>query len=397
MSIRPAPPLVCLLALALPLSAQQPEQVSPCSVSQPVHVPLGGHSESCSISPTTDIDTYFFSGKQGEVVRIVVDGLTTAFDPKVELLSPTMGIIRTEQCDPGCCSTCTVLVEETLPETGVYFVFLGDAGANETGNYRLQIERIPPKLRPFGLDYSESLSDAISPTTDTDFVFFEGVAGTTVRVTLDGLTTAFDPHLEIFDPTGSSVPLVDVFCDPGCCSTCSVIETPVLPLGGTYAIAIWDNGWNETGNYNLTLTCFSPGLCPESPSGLRAAPGSISLSAGGTQTLTLDAGSANATRPYFVLGSSDGFLPGLPFKGTCVPLNWGGYLRHTLRHPNAPPLSFSLGLLDSNGMGTAQFDLPPGFDPSLAGVTLHHAFLVLDTNPFRVEFVGNATALRLDP
>lgn len=127
--------------------------------------------------------------------------------------------------------------------------------------------------------------------------------------------------------------------------------------------------------------------------GLSAAPASLSVSGGGVQTLSLDAGVCNAGGTYFLLGSVSGTTPGLPLSGGLnLPLNIGPYFNLTLSSPNTAPLGNSLNVLNGSGQGTATFTLPAGAFPTLVGVTANHAFLVLNGVP-AVSFTSEAAPL----
>jgi hypothetical protein len=96
-----------------------------------------------------------------------------------------------------------------------------------------------------------------------------------------------------------------------------------------------------------------------------------------TQPFALDADIQHALRPYLLLGSQSGVLPGTPAGAVTLPLNVDAYLLHTLLNPNQPPLTGSFGLLDASGQASATLTLPPGIG-SLPNTTVRHAFLVLD-------------------
>ncbi len=124
---------------------------------------------------------------------------------------------------------------------------------------------------------------------------------------------------------------------------------------------------------------------------------SISLSSGGSQILDVQAGLANAGRTYLVAGSLSGTSPGMPLPGGfTLPLHYDAYTAFTLFTPNNPVLSNSLGILGVNGGNQATFTLPAGVDPSLAGITVTHAFLVLDSGS-HVKLVSNPLAVQLVP
>jgi hypothetical protein len=140
-------------------------------------------------------------------------------------------------------------------------------------------------------------------------------------------------------------------------------------------------------------TSVSAGTCPS----LTADREAVSLLFGGTQTLALDAGAAHASEIHLLLGSATGISPGLSGGGLHLPLNYDLYMDLTLNLPNTLPLGNSLGVLDGSGRATSTFSLPPGFIPTLAGATLHHAFIALDPVTLAGTFASNAVPVRLTP
>ena len=131
-------------------------------------------------------------------------------------------------------------------------------------------------------------------------------------------------------------------------------------------------------------------------------PQTFSLSSGGLQTFTLNAGPDAAGKQYLLLGSVSyvpGFSFGIPVGPSTVPLSRDAYLQFTLRLPNTPPLVDSLGVLDGNGVANAQVMVGDSWFPaSLVGFTLHHAFVVLEPGgPLPLSFVSNPVPLVLLP
>ena len=124
----------------------------------------------------------------------------------------------------------------------------------------------------------------------------------------------------------------------------------------------------------------------------------ISITTGGTQNLFLDAGAGLAGQFYLILGSTSGTDPGLTVGQAELPLNPDPYFFLLLNNPGQPPLLGSLGFLDPLGQGGAQLVLPPGLNPTLAGLELQHAALTLDTNGDGSPIFGsNAEPLQLVP
>lgn len=103
----------------------------------------------------------------------------------------------------------------------------------------------------------------------------------------------------------------------------------------------------------------------------------LSVSAGGTQTLSLEAGSVLGGELCVVLGSFSGTSPGTSWMGLSIPLNPDTYFASTLARPHQQPhLSYPLRL-DDQGRALVSFTLPPGGDAALVGVEFNHVLVVL--------------------
>jgi pimeloyl-ACP methyl ester carboxylesterase len=104
----------------------------------------------------------------------------------------------------------------------------------------------------------------------------------------------------------------------------------------------------------------------------------LSLSSGGVQRLALRTSAAFAGKLYWTLGSASGTAPGLLIDGILLQLVYDAWTDYTLTVPNGQILVNSLGALDARGEADIDLTLPPGLSPALAGVTLHHACVVID-------------------
>lgn len=123
----------------------------------------------------------------------------------------------------------------------------------------------------------------------------------------------------------------------------------------------------------------------------------LSIANGGVQSLFLDAGPTHAGDLFFVAGTASGTTPGTTFGGVDVPLNLDFYGLFTIANPNAPPLGNTFGLLDPLGRAVSTITVPPGSNPTLAGLTLHHAGLLLDSGTLAAEKATEAIPLALTP
>lgn len=121
---------------------------------------------------------------------------------------------------------------------------------------------------------------------------------------------------------------------------------------------------------------------------LVATPSTLSLAAGGTQAMQLDAGSGLAGNLYLVYGSMtlDLSLPPslLPF--------WFGDPYFGLFPKNNNLFSGFIGLLDGQGQAQPSLNIPAGLDPTLSGSVLYHAAIVDDG---AAGFITDVVAVRL--
>jgi hypothetical protein len=134
---------------------------------------------------------------------------------------------------------------------------------------------------------------------------------------------------------------------------------------------------------------------------LRADVAQLSLSAGGSQQLSLWTADDFGGMFYVVLGSLSGTSPGLvtgPYiNSVVIPLNPDAYFDLTLANPFSPLLPGALGQLDAAGRTNLAFVLPAGAPAVLAGVTVHHAAVVIDPQQPALVYASNPAALTFVP
>lgn len=138
------------------------------------------------------------------------------------------------------------------------------------------------------------------------------------------------------------------------------------------------------------------------PLDLLASSNELSLAAGGSLDLVVDAGPAQAGAPFRLLASSatTSAPPTTTVDGLPVPLEPDAYYQATLvgEQPGATlglPLEYSAlaGTLDANGRAIVRLRLDPGAPAALAGTVLRHA--VVHGSPSK--HVTNPVHVRLRP
>jgi len=114
-------------------------------------------------------------------------------------------------------------------------------------------------LEPLQINYGDhTVNCEIDAPTELDQFTFVGSADDNIRITVLSTTTNMDPTLEVRDPEGT------VIATKSCGNfRCSFTLDLSLTLSGTYLLALYDGGANETGGYQVNLACLF-GACPPS-------------------------------------------------------------------------------------------------------------------------------------
>lgn len=146
--------------------------------------------------------------------------------------------------------------------------------------------------------------------------------------------------------------------------------------------------------FGLSLDLSDDGV-PDECQLLSADTSLISLAIGGSQAFSLHAGPGHGGATYLLLGSASGTSPGVLLGSAPTPLNIDFYFLFTLASVNQAPLESSFGVLDESGQAAASITVPPGLDPSLAGLELHHAYVLTDEGGTSLVEASNPIGLTL--
>ena len=252
-ALGPGSALFALVLLSTISHAQTDEGAAVCGANI-VPICYGDHAD-CSLSTGSEIDLYRFRGELGDEVRLTVSGLSNDLDVTFEVYDSFNNPVDDASCSSGCCNACSASAEFTLPSTDQFTVLVFDSGLNNSGNYVLDLQRIPPvtptRFPAYGVPESVDLEWA----SDHDFLSFEGLRNDVVRISIGGLTNDLDCAGVLYSPSNQIV--WSDSCNAGCCNACSVLS-PNLTLqeNGTYNLMLHDAGWNNTGSMSVTVTCL---------------------------------------------------------------------------------------------------------------------------------------------
>lgn len=221
--------------------------------------------------------------------------------------------------------------------------------------------------------------DAISWTDGgtRDHMYAASLQGTNIA---NNRSSTPDIAYRIYDASGN----------PRCWAVADVLVTATAP-NGPFAFD-WAGGDYQGGlSQGFGPQALDLGR-PNSALSLCADVYGISQANGGTQKLSLDAGSANAGGVFLIIGSLSGTMPGTQLNAQVrAPINADAYTLLLLGAPNSL-IQQSVGLLDAQGRTSSNFTLPAN-SPVTLGMTFNHAAIVADRAFTRFVFASNPTTL----
>jgi hypothetical protein len=233
------------------------------SVGGVIPVVYGDHTINASVD-STGAGSYTFNAQAGDAVRIAAAGHTGDFDSRIELRDPTGVLLNSTYCSVNRHYSCSTQLTESLTTSGTHYINISDAGADNPGSYTMHLDLFPPSDPSGnnwdGLSYYNLVSDTLGHAGDHDMFGFWGTSNSGVKVKVDGLSGDLDPHLQIWSPSGESA-LFNEYCSVNRHYTCSREADLALSEDGLYLIALSDAGLDNTGSYDLQLTC-TYGNCP---------------------------------------------------------------------------------------------------------------------------------------
>ncbi|HKX46958.1 MAG TPA: FG-GAP repeat protein, partial [Planctomycetota bacterium] len=201
------------------------------------------------------------------------------------------------------------------------------------------------------------------------------------------------PHEDLF----GALDVGSVYVSPfdGDCDGSGVPDVDELVLGtSSDCNANWiPDDCDVAGGASLDLDAEGT---PDECQPLSASGSAISIAAGGSVALVLDAGPSHAGEFFLVLGSASGTVPGIPVDGQVLPLNLDAYLLLTLQ--GGGPIVGGFGLLDAEGRAGAAVSLPPAaLSPTFAGTEVHHAYVAVHPAFAVVTLTSNAMPIVFVP
>lgn len=274
-----------------------------------------------------DLDVYTFTANQGLPFAVNIGEVTGSanFTPWIRVISPNGAFIGNSS------NIAAAQFSAIAPQSGQYTIVVStnDAGNDDTGDYRLIVQKPGAFVTPPGDDGGGITNGAIHTGTivvgDIDRWTFAANPGETIAISAAEVTgNDFSPWIRLVSPSGvivgnTSTPLVSQI-------NVTAQET------GTYTIALASNdpGVDGTGTYTLTLA-KAPGSFIVSPGDQGGAihngvqTGSIAVGDLDMWSVTANQGSPLQMTMTKVSGTAD-FTPWIRLvapNGTVIGNNWG--------------------------------------------------------------------------
>jgi hypothetical protein len=234
-----------------------------------VSLGYGVHTANAALSSGFEVDGYTIAGTAGDRIRLALSTLTAGLDPVVTLRNGAGAVLSSASCSGtsqfGATVRCATALDVQLATTGLYTLNIADAGTDEAGSYILHLDQYPPVTNWQGFGYGAPTPYDLGHQNDSDYFAFFGASGSGARLSVGSLTAGLDPRVEVWDPSGQLVQ--STACSGtsqfGASITCTVLIDLNFSADGIYKVGIDDAGWDETGAYQLGVTCLF-GTCATS-------------------------------------------------------------------------------------------------------------------------------------
>jgi len=159
--------ILSILVLSLPIFTPSDAADIPISF---------GETISGTISTFGEIDKYIFDALAGDLIAVTMS-TTTRMDAYIRLYAPDGSLINQQSIPYPYGPGYAWIITDPLPASGTYVMLAEDYGSNETGGYRLFLQRLnnPGMNTPIG--FGETLSAALDVAGEVDTYTFNALCG----------------------------------------------------------------------------------------------------------------------------------------------------------------------------------------------------------------------------
>lgn len=195
-----------------------------------------------NLSSVIQADTRTFAAKQNDIINIRM--LRTA-----GMLDPYFNVYNAQGSILAACSVYTYHdlagIDCAIMADGTYTVVMGDTGQDNTGTYRLFIQRLNNPGGATPLAFGTPISASVGESAESDIYTFTGQMDDLLMIHLVQESGNLDPQFRVFNSVGTLV------CHSYTYDKLALDDACAITSGGNYAIMIDDIGNQNIGGYNL--------------------------------------------------------------------------------------------------------------------------------------------------
>ncbi|WP_423738477.1 thrombospondin type 3 repeat-containing protein [Christiangramia lutea] len=209
---------------------------------------INGENHYGIIETPNEQHIWTFSATEGDFIQLNMSNVSGALGPQMRLLGPNgdeVGFRGSHGASIG-------LVIEDLPETGIYRVIAGDYGADNTGEYFIQLAHAPKTFEVPEGDEGGTISNGANiygsiTSADMDQWTFMANEGDFILLTMARTAGNLGPQIRLLSPSGDIIGL------RGSHGETTAVTVEDAPMSGAYRIILSDYGADNTGDYAIRL------------------------------------------------------------------------------------------------------------------------------------------------
>jgi Ca2+-binding RTX toxin-like protein len=189
-----------------------------------------------------DLDVFTLPVNAGEDLLVSVTETATSLEPEVFIYAPDGSLAASKYDSIG------VALAHTAGSSGTHFVVVRTRDASTTGSYGITAVRSLGPQAPdgdAGRIYAGQTKSAYVSPGDIDVFSFAAHTGDEITFTVAESADSLEPQAYLYGPDGGRI-------SSDWDSTAFTL-TYNVPVGGTYRLAIRDEGGQDTGNYTVKL------------------------------------------------------------------------------------------------------------------------------------------------
>ena len=198
-----------------------------------------GETLAGELSVPGEFDNFTFLATAGSVIILRLADQDGGIEPRLRLLNPGgMELHDTYSY------TVAELDEITLPVTGVYTVTASDHNNDDTGSYRLHLQRLDDPANATDLPLGATVAATLDQYAETQSFELTVAADDRIILRLSEVDSGLYPQLRVYDPDGAQISVQSG-------NPMAEIDALVIPSSGTHTVMVLDNPGTDVGEYRL--------------------------------------------------------------------------------------------------------------------------------------------------